>query len=720
MDQAVSVYVDHVFHSRSRMIEAGLFDINTVEVLKGPQGTHLGLNTTAGAFVMQTRGAVLNSNDGMALLTYGDNQQVIGQWAQNMALSSESAFRVAAKLGTDDGFWRMRSDAFPEADANSGTQTSAVRLSGIWQPNEVFSASAKVEYQRIEKDNPFAWQPGGCHNLYGQGLSSQTELNAFWAQTGSQNDNPLRVPVTCREDFIDNEFDRYSPSSPFNRSEFEYFISNLQLNWQWQNTQVWWNSAWFNMNYGFSGNDLSHGTSAQRLFYSTDDNQQFSQEVRLITPLSSSAALTAGGYWHRGITDYVTADADGRNQQNPRFVQSTANQTETRTSVFAQLEWHLLSDVTLDLGYRWSRTNKDFNGEENRAQFNQLPQQQRDSFVNTLFTDTQASPARYADFAFRTTAEFNNRSTRFNDNMPSLALIYRFSPQWMSYYKWSKAAKSGGFNFRLNNLDEADLVYQPEEVIAHEIGLKANAMNGRLQLALSLFNSNYYNLQQNSNRGDDGVISGSTIRNIAKAESNGVELDVRYALSSQWSVAWLASWLDAEFTRYPGADCTRLQSVVANTDVANAFGVSPADNGNGTGNGGANGNGGGNGGGQTCSQDLSGKSMHMAPDFASTFTLQHQWRVAEGYTLSSQLEWFYSDGFFTSPHADLLRYQTHFNKLNFNTTIQPDNAPWQLAIGVRNLTNKLTSRQLGQDGNAAVSALLDPPRTWAVQFRYQY
>lgn len=224
-----------------------------------------------------------------------------------------------------------------------------------------------------------------------------------------------------------------------------------------------------------------------------------------------------------------------------------------------------------------------------------------------------------------------------------------------------------------------------------------------------MFNSNYRNLQQNSNLGDDGVIAGATIRNIAEAESNGVELDMRYQFASDWAISVNSSWLNANFIRYEGADCTRLQSVVANTDVAAQFGAQL----------GAQGTGNGNGNRQNCSQDLSGAAMHMAPDFSSFLRLSHQTNLAH-FTLSSQLEWFYSEGFFTSPHADLLRYQPHFNKLSISTTLAPNNAPWQLSLLVRNITNKLTSRQLGQDGNAAVSGLLDPPRFWSIQFRYRY
>lgn len=697
MDQAVSVYIDDVFHSRSRMIKGALFDVQSVEILKGPQGTHFGLNTTAGAYVLRTNQAELNSAAGHVSLIYGDNDQLAVQYAKDHALSNDFALRTSLKASTDDGYWTML-DQQGNKTADSGTNEHALRLSALWKISDILDARARVEYQNIDKDNPFAWQPGGCNNLYGLGLSNQNEINAFWASTGSADNNPLRIPGTCREQFNDNQFDNHSPASPFNQSEFEYLTGVLQLTWQWSDLQLISNTAWFDMQYGFEGNDLSHGTSSQRLFYSTDENAQFSQELRLQAQLLPDLLFTAGGYWHRSETDYQTADADGRNRQNPRYVQSIAQQTETRTSLFTALEWQFWSDLTLDLGYRWSQTDKDFDGKEQRIQFNQLPDAQASAFSDTLFADVTAAPEQYNEFNFRTTAEFNGRDTDFVDQMPSVTLIYEASPELMTYYKWSKAAKSGGFNFRLNNLADTDLVYDPEEAIAHELGLKILAMQGQLQFEMAVFNSNYSNLQQNSNRGDDGIITGATIRNIAKAEANGVELNAKYHFNQHLSLSLMASWLDANFVDYQGADCTRLQSVVSRTDVAAQFGATRN--------------------GQACSQNLSGADMHMAPDFSGFTEVEYIFEPVADYQLLSGVQWFYSDGFFTSPHADPLRYQPHFNKLNLHATLRPNNANWQLSFVMKNLTDKLTSRQLGQDGNAAVSGLIDPPRHWSLNFHY--
>ncbi len=697
MDQTVAVYLDDVYHGRSRVIKTSLFDTENLEVFKGPQSLHFGLNTTGGVIALTSRAASLEQSEGYLALIAGEHQTLGIDLARNIQVNEQFAARTALKLQDSDGYWDMI-DSQGEGQADSGTKQQAGRLSLVWQAHQNLVFNLKLEGQHQQQDNPYAWQPGGCNNLYGLGLSTQNQLQSFWESTGSEQDNPLRVPATCRETFVDNQFDDRSPSAPHNEAELQHQVAVLTSHWQGEQVNARLISAIYDTEFGFSGNDLSHGANFKRLYWSEDQVRQHSQELRLNGELSTQLRWEAGLYWHDNQLYYSTSDLDARRQDNLQLNYAQAWQDEQRRAVYGALEWQATETLSLSPGLRWQNTRKHFSGLSHlyREQFQS--EANRSLFTETLIQDVTADPAHYRQFEARTVSEFQGQRYDFHSLLPSFTFGWAPQANYYYWYKWQKGAKGGGFNFRLNNLSESELRYDEEYAWSHELGIRQQLWAQKLAVSVVLFHTDYRNLQQNSNMGDDGFISGALIRNITAARSQGVELDVAWKISSSWQLHSNATWLDAEFSRYPGADCTRLQSVVANTDVAALFGAQRQ---------------------QGCFQDLSGAKMPFAPEFSLSTTLSNRYKIDKNYQINSSLNWFYSDDYFTSPHADPLRQQKAFHKLNLSLVLTRDNAPWQIGFHINNLTNKLTTGQLGQDGNAAVSGLLDSPRHWLIRAEYK-
>jgi hypothetical protein len=88
--------------------------------------------------------------------------------------------------------------------------------------------------------------------------------------------------------------------------------------------------------------------------------------------------------------------------------------------------------------------------------------------------------------------------------------------------------------------------------------------------------------------------------------------------------------------------------------------------------------------------------------------------------MNSGIEWFYSDEFFTSPHADRLRLQPSFSKINARIDFGDRSDRWSFALIANNITDELTARQLGQDQDAAVSGLVDDPRRIVFELLYAF
>lgn len=711
LDQALSIYYDDIYYGRSRNSKGMLVDIERVELLKGPQSIYFGLNASAGAIAVHSRKPNLSDNQGYIVATGGQNNLLATRFGYNHVLSDKWAVRIAGEKSDSDGPWTMLDNNGNPVGDGGGEDSHLLRLSTLYSPNEQFSATLKLETQKLKKNNPFAWQPGGCDNLYALGLSSQQQLNDYWQNTGSTKNNPLKVPATCSDNFVDSQFDEYSPASPLNDSSYQNQALTLLLQWQWDNLYLNSISGYVDSDYGFSGNDLSHGTNAHRLMWSQDNDRQFSQHIKLYSDDGKSDDgngngngndfdFLLGAYWHSNHVDFQTADVDGRSANNLQFSHAMVQQQSYSSSLYGAVDWYLTDKFELNAGVRYERTVKHFDARDYVRQHKSFSGQQKQDFIDLLLADTNGNPEAYQDHPASLRSGFSGEKAQFSHLMPSIALKYQLNPNTLMYYKISKGQKSGGFNFRLNSLDDDTLTYDSERTTAHELGIKQHMLDDKLRFSAAVFDSDYRDLQQNSNRDHLGNNASAVIRNAAQAHSRGIELEANWQALQSVTIGLWTTWLDAEFDDYQGADCSRLQAVVVKTDVAEQFGAQAA-------------------GSRGCFQDLSGKSLPMAPKFASKLSIEHQMMVGS-YNINTQLQWFYSDGFYTSPHADKLRYQGAFDKFHLRVEVHQAQSNWYFALLGYNLSNELTARQLGQDGNAAVSGLLDQPRHVQFQIKYNF
>ncbi len=701
LDQSVSVFLDEIYHGRSRSNKAILADVERIEVLRGPQSTYFGMNSSAGAVAVTTRKAELDQQGGYLRSRVGSDGWRGLSIAYNLPVTDRFAVRAVADYSSLPDVWTMVDPlSGKKTGSGGGGRSSLVRLATTWRPAGGWLVNAKLEAQEIHRQNPYAWQPGRCNNLYGLGLSTQAELDRFWADTGSSQPSPLQLPFSCLDQFADGRFDSRSPAAPFNASGFNGREGMLRVQRAFAGFDLVATTGIYRTDFVFEGNDLSHGGPDHRVLWVRDDADQVSQEIRLQSSAGPDLAWMAGIYWHATEADYETGDADGRNVQNPQFVRTRARQDETTWSAFASAEYSLGGPWTATAGLRYINTEKQFSGSDERIRASTVAQDQRARLRDQVLADRSGDPAAYGAYGTQLRAQFTDERRSFDHFLPALTLSYRAAENAMAYYSWRRGFKAGGFNFRLNGLDRASLTYDSESASVHEIGLKGRFLDQRLGVGVAAFVSDYDDLQQNSNRGDDGVISAAVIRNAARASSDGIELDASWQLAERWRADLSLVWLDARFDDYRGADCTRFQSAISRTDVASRFGAE------------RNGN--------RCSQDLSGKRLTSAPEWSWRLGLNHQVELTGGWVLQSGLEWIYSDGFFTSPHADSLRRQPAFDKFNGEVSLYPSHDRWRLTLSGTNLLDRLTARQLGQDQDAAVSGLLDDPRRVSLQLVFNF
>lgn len=707
LEQTLAIYIDNTYQGRSRSIKSSLIDVESIAAYHGAQLTLQGVNSTAGALSVLTRRPQFDAETFELTLNTGEYGLLGATMISNNLLTESFATRFVAHHTESNGFWTLL-DTDGNPQANSTQKQSLLRSSSTWQIQENLSADLKIEWQETQQENPFAWQPGGCDNLYGLGLSTQEALDTYWQNTGSTQANPLTIPATCRPNFIDNSFDEYSPSAPNNSLHYNTLQSVLTLEWQWQDTLLRSISSYYDIEFTLAGNDLTHGVSQRnnqkRLLWLQDDVQFLSQALQADGNFSNHARWSAQLYWHKEEVDFHSSDTDARKRNNPQVTQIIADQSNQHWSATFSTTFDVAEGWQLDTRLQYVHQQKAFSGNSQRLN-KQSVKNNFTAFSQQINQDHDANPSQYQHFDAQSQFIVEGQTYTFSDWLPEVALSYQshtlVDGQALFYTRWTQAAKAGGFNFRLNNITQDDLMFDNETVTNTAIGARLVLLDNALEIKTELFHANYRDLQQNSHQGADGDIASSVIRNASRARSQGLDVSGSYQLNSAWTIDWQSTWLDARFTDYAFADCTRLQAVTAASDVAAYFGGTSVKQGNR----------------RICYQELTGKRLAHAPTLSSRVGVNFTYPVTiftENLELATHLDWLYSSKFFTSPHADRLRQQPSFHKLNAWVSVSKPQQ-WQVTFSIQNISDVKTSRQFGQDGNAAVSALLDPPRQWSLQ-----
>src|SRR5215469_643227 len=141
-DTASAVYVDGVYYARAIGLTGALFDMSSVDILKGPQGTLVGRNTTGGAILLETN-APTSELGGYVKLLGGDYHQYTVQGAVNIPLSDTLFFRAAFSAQGNKGyihnFFTDPASGFTNSQPAEGTQKLAGRFSLKWVPDDSFS-----------------------------------------------------------------------------------------------------------------------------------------------------------------------------------------------------------------------------------------------------------------------------------------------------------------------------------------------------------------------------------------------------------------------------------------------------------------------------------------------------------------------------------------------------------------------------------------------------
>ncbi len=490
------VYIDEVFLTSTAMMGFQLFDMERVEVLKGPQGTLYGRNTTAGAVSFVTRKPT-RELEAFASAGYGDYRLFETEAAVGGPLTEALGFRVAAKWQDQgEGFSRNRTTG---ADFGAADRF-AWRAQLAWDAGEDMTATLNV-HGGTDRSN--------SHGIEHFGTQDPVTFDICQPILAGRID-----PASCVDFFGYSDTDGDPYTGDYNLlSTVEVKSLGAVLRFDVDLGALQLSSV---TGYESLERDQAEDFDAS-VFRSVDSTwdaniDQYSQELRL-----SSDGSTVN--WLAGLFySYDEVDTGDGNRFDLSDLLLTVVSTDWRqrtqsAAVFGHLEWPLTESLSLVTGLRFTWEEKEFTGGT--------------TDLNPLGASCILDPACAPGFTGPFVLTATDASIDDTDLSGTVGLNYKPAEDWLLYGTVGKGFKSGGF-FGGVTFSNAELApFASEQLIAYETGFKGKLAGDTLQLGGAVFYYDYQDIQTFIQVALGGL-SVLKLGNVDTAEVRGFDLDLTW------------------------------------------------------------------------------------------------------------------------------------------------------------------------------------------------
>ncbi|MBT8108999.1 MAG: TonB-dependent receptor [Gammaproteobacteria bacterium] len=509
-DPAVGVYLDDVYMSRIQGSLFKLYDIERIEVLRGPQGTLYGKNTPGGAIrlITKTPGDEFEAQAGVLAGDYG---RVQTRGRVSGAISDNLAVGVSFVYDKRDGYVTDPLDGREYNDED----TIVMRLKGSWDVNDkvnvTFSADSTKEDVVL---------------TLGRSEVLLYSLN--------YNVDFTQISIVPRSPAPTGEWDFRSSTSMTDRPTqvTDHWGANATISWDISdNTTLKSITAYRELETSHYI-DIDATTLELGDVFVGVDQDQFSQEFQLLGDNGDDLNWVVGAYYLKEkVPSHQEAYADDFLQylgNTITFLRTIDDDLETTSyAVFGQVDWAFADKWSVGLGVRWTKEEKDYF-------------RTTSTFSNILGV---ADPA----FAF-------SDSDSWSDWTPTLTLDYAMSDDVKLYGRIAQGFKSGGFNGRANSAADVS-TFDPETVLTAEIGAKTTMADGKLRANYAVFVSKYDDFQARVSVGD-GIDFRFPVLNAAELDIKGAEIEFTWLPIDPLNLSAQIGYLDSEYGAggFSGAD----------------------------------------------------------------------------------------------------------------------------------------------------------------------
>jgi outer membrane receptor protein involved in Fe transport len=584
----VATFKDGIYLPRSRQTRSPFFDVDRVEVLRGPQSVLFGLNSTAGA--ISIHGAVNNPGDEFELTLTGEYESEYegyrGRVVTGGSLGDSLGWRLALESADSGDGWLENNFSGDAGDMES----DIARISLVWEATENLVATLRWEHNEAEVDGQITEVANGELDLPGDGdigglLTRVESMNALadalgydrWNLAGENSKfnykghhssdtaaQKLNAPI--------NVYDNYR--KPLGADQT---IDNASLKLEWMLGEYTLTGLLGYSDYDYDASVNIAGL-AESFYYGTnyEEYEQTSAELRLASPLGQTVEWIVGMYYHDGTlkTDqpntFVPAeffgiflglppgliqDSEFGGAPFTELAGAILDQDTELLSPFISATWNVSDTLRLIGGVRYSDEEKDFN-RDSATPGSQVYLTNPDGSLGpglgfTILNGTGAAVGK------------TSGSLSSDNTMPEAMVEWDVGEDIMLFARYAESAKSGGVA-TAGSTDASGLIYDDETATSYEIGMKGRFLDGLAELNVVAFTTEYDDLQIKSSRTDiTGVVT--ILGNAGKATSEGIEIDGRIALTDWVTLGGTAAWLDASYDDNDNVPCNRSRSTKPGT-----------------------------------------------------------------------------------------------------------------------------------------------------------
>lgn len=686
IEQEVTVNIDGMPISRGRVVTQALFDIQSIEVLKGPQALFFGKNSPAGVITVNS------TNPGHDLSGYIKGgyeftaQEYSLEGALTVPVTDSFRVRLAGRFSNMmEGFIKNVSGPItdpallpaklvaagltlpgaPESDL-PGSRDRVVRLTAVYEPGNGFDANFKFLFSN-HKDDGYAQGTITFSCGPGQANPSSLDLGATVPRFlidpyGSCGGPSTKSSVGTIPAAIAAGYAASNGGVPY--VDVNTYLSTLTLNYE-VTDELKLTSVSGYYKYQEKGWGVFDYTTLGIASGKNDDGQRsISQELRLQSSFSTPFNFTLGlfygddkrTYLQDGTIGYFGIDpATGRTDTTA----SDSSFTGKTYSVFTQLGYKFTPTLELTGGARYTHERKTGN-------------------MGNVYLHA-ARAASFLPVSKRLIGSFTE-----NNVSPEVTLSWHPMTDVLLYGSYKTGFKSGGFSSPTRYPANATLDNQQfglEKVRGFESGMKFSALDRRLAGDVALYRYLYKGLQLTAY---DGTTSSYFTQNAGSAIVKGVELNLHYRLNDELQLRGSVAYNHARYKSFVGSQCFTGQTAAEGCVAAK--------------------------------QNLSGKPLSRAPDWGLQGGATYDLPITSDWTFGVSGDVRYTSGYFISTNNSPFAYQHGFT--TFDASARIYNKDWELALIGRNLGNEIygvvgTDKPLGPRGQ--VTGNIGRPREILLQ-----
>lgn len=587
-DPQVGVTVDDFVMPSIQTQLLEMIDIERIEVLRGPQGTLFGKNTTGGVVNVRTRKPEFDEATLELQGVAAEHGTFEGQATFNLPLTETLAFRASGMYLESDGYFENGAEYGPvftlgpdgnpndipgitgtsgqgDGDDVGGSDVFAGRFKLLWEPSENFSALLTYEMVRDDSDSP-----PSVNNT--PDLDPNADFNylfpvlGFSRQGGDQIDN---AGLTNRNDVLLNMSDGH-------QVDVDGYYLNLEWS-PWQNDMTLYSITGYREQDSSLPSTYPGEVGPVSLFDATraDNRETFQQEIRLASEFSGPLNFVAGGFYQHdettfcvsqilgfvdlvGTGEFVSELFTGQAQQiffndNPQVLCN--EQKLDAYAAYGDVTYELTDRLTLIGGARYTYEEKDWKG-RNQVFIQQLPDQ---AGWDEDFTWRQlnnplngAHFGRYSDGVVSDDDSWTEPTWR-------AVIGYQFTDDVYGYFNYARGFKSGAYNDQTGTTgipitDAQKAPVDPEKADSFEIGVRTDLFGQKLRLNATAFYVEYDDAQQqlvSTFENELGFEFQETrFFNAAEIEAKGVELETSWLATDNLNFRANVGYLDAEYNKF--------------------------------------------------------------------------------------------------------------------------------------------------------------------------